>query len=152
MTKDECPLDRLEKAIADKRKMLDLLRETAERAQRAAEIAEAELRAMEAAAQLRPAAAGEASSQRGRQPGAISKEWREVLRVLYMLAEGRSYEGIAELAEKAGIEATLGSVRERVRRFVEAGFLARSPGGFVATPLAAERFLLSPQTELDVAS
>ena len=144
-------LDKLDRAIADKRKELEQLREIVALQQRAAELAAAELRALELAAQMRPLANGqsEPSGRKGRQPGALSKEWRGVLRAMHLQGGRFSYGAIGVLAGNQGIAATPSGVRERVRTFLDKGFLDGSPpDGFVVTLLAAERFELSNEQPL----
>lgn len=83
----------------------------------------------------------DAQRSRGRQPGAISTEWRSVLETLWEASERSSYADIHALAELHGIKAALASVRDRVRNFVESGFLdGDADSGFSVTQAAADRF------------
>jgi uncharacterized coiled-coil protein SlyX len=146
-------MDKLERAIAEKRRELEQLQEIVARQQRQAELLAAELRAMESASHLRPLAANGTADEtrRGRQPGAISAKWKEVLLKIFLLEGVTTYEAIVDLARGSGIAAELASVRERVRRFQELGFVDGSPAtGFRVTAAAIERFDLSPEIGLDL--
>jgi hypothetical protein len=75
--------------------------------------------------------------------GAISHRWRGVLRV--MAEEGNEYpvDMIAQFAANAGIVTNAKSVRDRMREYVERGFVATSGDGYFAvTDTAIERFNL----------
>jgi hypothetical protein len=148
-TEKDNSLDKLDRAIGDKRRELEQLREIVERQQRQAEIAAAELRALEAAAQMRPSGERSEVPRKGRQQGAISKEWREVLARIYLMEEPLTYQQITDLANGAGISVGVSGVRERMRRFVEQGFVTRSAiGTHTVTPEAVEKFRLSPEQPL----
>lgn len=78
---------------------------------------------------------------RGRKPGAISMEWRSVLQDMYFTGGRFDYPSIHELARQNGIQVEMSSTRERVRRFLDQGYLMGDSNiGFSATVEAAERF------------
>lgn len=130
--------DKLDKLIAEKREAVRRLSEIVSGYQQDLYFAEVELKALEAAAIARPAA--EVVKRKGRQPGAISKEWRDVLRMMAS-AGPADYVLILALANEVGIEGDMANVRERVRTFVRNGLLKGTPEqGFTVTAEAWERF------------
>lgn len=134
--------DKLDKAIADKRSQVDTLIAAQAALTRDLEIAQAELAAFLAAASLRPG--GDSVKRKGRQPGAISSEWKSVLSIAYLLGP-QSYQELLNLAIMSNIQTDIGNVRERVRNFIRAEFMAGSPeAGFYVTEKAAERFGFQP--------
>ncbi|MDJ1015054.1 MAG: hypothetical protein QNJ35_00975 [Paracoccaceae bacterium] len=107
-------------------------------------ILEAEITALETAAQIRPAAksgkkGGGVGS--GRTKGAISQAWREVLAEMHKRDAPLDYDQIAEITNEIGNPVTLSSVRDRVRNLVRTDLLkGDAEKGFVVTPVAIIRF------------
>jgi hypothetical protein len=152
-------MDKLDQEIADKRAAVDRLRAEL----RSAEI---ELAAFERAAQLRPDKAthpGPASSKgggffldteapearRGRQPGAISHEWRRVLElIISRLGGSATPEQIAALGGEVGLPTlTAALVRQRMTLYQSYSHdyvRLASDGKYHVTNKAVERFGLSP--------
>lgn len=131
--------DRLDKMIADKRREVDAARHTLREAQTALQVAEAQLAAFEEAARLRPVNA-EDRPRRGRQPGAISADWRRVLHRIFQRG-AVSYATIHQIAVACGIDTDIGNVRDRVRAFIRSGLMEGSvEDGFEVTDDAASRF------------
>lgn len=89
-----------------------------------------------------PEPTGEAERHgRGRKPGAISMEWRGVLQEMYFRGGRFDYPTIHDLTRNHGIQVEMSSTRERVRRFIEQGYLSgHADIGFSVTLEAAERF------------
>ena len=87
----------------------------------------------------------EPASRRGGKPtGAISKKWRYVLEGLLPPSDVHTAEDIKALAELRGLELEAGSLRDRLRRFVDSGFLTKHPDGkFSVTESAVSRFNFS---------
>lgn len=130
--------DKLDKLIQDKAREVSEVRGQIQDLQRSLEIMEAQLAALEAAASLRPSVAQEI--KRGRQPGAISKEWRNVLHRVFFLGP-MNYQEIRDQAEAEGVHADISNVRERVRNFVKSGLLVGdAEAGFSVSDEAVERF------------
>lgn len=155
-------MDKLESEILAKLREAEALRKKADAAQAKAEQAEQEARILQRAAELRPRADGRPSSivsipaealiqlppsepvRGGRQPGSISMRWR---RVLADLAEDKNnpfdINGLILVARRRGVELEDRSARERIRRYLEQGFLVEAgPGRFQVTDAAIERFKL----------
>jgi hypothetical protein len=135
--------DKLDRLIADKRREVGHVKEQIERLGRDLAIAEAALSAFETAAAMRPAS--EDVPRRGRQPGAISKEWRDVLGEVYvctaLIQSTVSYQDVYQLAVKLDLQTDLANVRDRVRAFVNAGLMVGDPEiGFTVSTDAVERF------------
>lgn len=130
--------DKLDRMIQDKAREVSEVRSQIQGLQRSLEIMEAQLAGLEAAAELRPSVAQEI--KKGRQPGAISREWRGVLNRVWMLGP-LTYQGIRDAAASEGLNVDISNVRERVRTFVKSSLLEGDPeGGFSVTNEAAERF------------
>jgi len=134
-------VDKLESVIAEKREQIADLEASIAAFQRQKEVAEAELRALELASEMRPKPGVRLTiGKKGRQPGAISHKWRDTLRDAY----GRtplSYSELVEIARRNGIDADISGVRDRVRFFIESGFMdGTAEDGFAVTTDAAERF------------
>jgi hypothetical protein len=86
----------------------------------------------------------------GRQPGAISAQWKEVLSTLYMMGGKYTYAQIHETATKLNMTLDIASTRERIRLFVERGFMAGNPtDGFEVTWDAMEKFGFKRDTAPD---
>jgi hypothetical protein len=105
--------------------------------------------ALEEAAKLRPgnAAVGTADERQVgngyvRKPeGAISGRWRSVLRAMAVNGNEYPVEEIWRLAADAGIGANARSVRDRMRLYVQRGFVVASDDGYYSvTEAAKERF------------
>jgi hypothetical protein len=80
----------------------------------------------------------------GKQPGAISQKWREVLGTLAASPAANSYEDIRAAANLHDMDVEMGSVRERVRKFIDFGYLMKNPDGkFSVTVDAVRKFGLS---------
>ena len=100
----------------------------------------------------RPPGADQANDVRrgGRKPGAISSEWRQVLASLYLMGGKQSYVEIDKVAKSQGLNLDMSSVRERVRHFVEKGYLEGSAAeGFEVTWDAMEKFGFKRETAPD---
>jgi hypothetical protein len=129
-----------------------------------AEAKELEIRALERAAQLRPAHAQptQASSAQGirktgkfvgairpgRQHGAISRPWRKVLGGIYADGANEPVDigGIVLLADINGIEnIEESSARARMRAYAERGYITEEGRKFRVTPLAVARFALDKE-------
>lgn len=155
-------MDKLESEIQAKLREAEALRKKAEAAQVKAEQAEHEARILQKAAELRPRLGGASiitspseavvglvapqleASRGGRQPGSISLKWR---RVLADLAGDNNkpfdIDGLILVAKRRDLELEDRSARERIRRYVEQGFLVEAgPGRFQVTDTAIERFNL----------
>lgn len=161
-------MDRLEEEIRRKRQAveaaqreLEQAKERARQAQQQLDRESIELAAFQKAAQLRPAGAppeqqamrqeAEPTHQRrlGRQPGAIKKEWREVLRD--MLRNGnrpQSPSAISLLAERFGLPHDAKSIRERFRGFESHGFVEKVGDDYRVTDVAVQRFDLDGTSPL----
>lgn len=77
----------------------------------------------------------------GRQPGAITRQWQEVLKRLY--GHGRLHYEVfhATYAEVADAPITLSGVRDRVRKLVGMGWVSGdTSSGFEVTEAAASRY------------
>lgn len=130
--------DKLDRAIAEKRSWVERLEIEYAKAGRALDVARAELSAFEAAATFRPAA--ESVKRKGRQPGAISNDWREVLHGLYIHGSA-TYPQLMNIAIGSDMKTDAANLRERVRSFVKAGLLEGTPeDGFMVTQEAVTRF------------
>jgi hypothetical protein len=140
-------MDKLDQEIADKRAAIAELREKL----RTAEI---ELNAWEQAARLRPlprsigglSSVGEAhSARKGRQPGAISQEWRLLLElVVHRHGSVASADEMAELGPEAGIpNLTPTLVRQRMTLYLQHGYIMSAGGDtYCVTDHAMTRFNL----------
>jgi hypothetical protein len=133
-------MDRLAQLIADHRADAERLAARINHYTRELELIQARLTAYEQAAELRPVE-GPAAPRRGRQPGAISKEWQQVLRKIAVYGFVKDYGSIYEIALHSGIDIDPSSARDRVRSFVQLGYLLHDQEhGFAVTPLAISRF------------
>jgi hypothetical protein len=109
-----------------------------------------ELAALERAAELRPADCSSASSTRaeksrkGRQPGAISYKWRQVLKGIVERNGSASLDDVVVLARKAGLaELSRAYLLRRLRLFEERNLvICGADESFAATPFAVERYKL----------
>jgi hypothetical protein len=150
-------MDALDHEIAAKR------RERDELAARVSTLS-VEIAALERAASLRPAGRSRRSSagsvaatvlsdrpaRRGRQPGAISYQWRGWLAAIAARGERVSYGDIQKIAMSDGGELAMASIRDRVRKFKAEGIMDGDPKtGFVVTDDAVARFGLPRNDEAD---
>lgn len=139
-------MDALDKIIGEKRAEAESLRERVR-------VLDAELAALELAAQLRPATKGSVGGKPtrrggGRRPGDISKDWRQILGRVYAMGVPVGYEQIMGAAAALGNELADSSVRDRVRNMVKTGLMAGdAKEGFVVTEDAAERFGFAKENE-----
>lgn len=122
------------------------------------QIAAVRLEAFQEAARLRPHPVGgerssaalgvagqESPRKSGRQVGAISTPWKRTLvdwDDADLIGDGLSYADIHTIATKNGIETTLSSVRDRVRRYCDdLRYVERASGDkFRVNPDVANRF------------
>ncbi len=132
-----------EKALAEKAQH----QAEAERCERNAQIARTRREALEFAAQLRQkptptSPRGGGSANKGRQPGAISGEWRKTL--LAMAAKyptGATEDEIAELARLAGLpNVRPKDVRDRMIKYETHRYVEAHPNGWQVTEHAIKRF------------
>lgn len=134
-------MDKLDELIHDKQREINELGLHIADMQRRLDLAQAQLAAYEEAAAARPTIAAEIPTRRGRQPGAISMEWREVLAIMASHGEPYTYGQITDIANRIGLSLDIASVRDRVRSFMGLGFLIRiSEDGFIVTEDAINRF------------
>lgn len=136
-------MDRLERAIEAKRDEVAKAEAILRDAERVLERARVELSTLEQAASLRPLTASAVATEvrKGRQPGAISREWRTVLMTMWLLGVPSTYEVIAGIAGSSGASSDIASVRERIRIFERHGYVQGDPmRGYTVTDVAAERF------------
>ncbi|MFW5655339.1 MAG: hypothetical protein ACOCYW_06795 [Roseicyclus sp.] len=139
-------MDALDKMISDKRAEAENLRGRIR-------VLEAELAALELAAQLRPATKGGVGGKAsrhggGRRPGDISKDWRQILARVYATGAPVGYEQIMSIAAELGNNLADSSVRDRVRNMVKTGLMAgNAKDGFFVTEDAAERFSFAKENE-----
>lgn len=110
--------------------------------------------ALMAAAAARPAArpnqVSKATPSSGGKPkGAISVAWRVVLEKAYQLGRAVSYQDVQTLyAQEHGKERDLSSIRDRIRNFIESGFITGTPEtGFTVTDVAVAKFSFSKPTQ-----
>lgn len=83
--------------------------------------------------------------RRGRQPGAISHEWRNTLGLLYWRnAGGFSIDHVVAAAHSNGLP-NLGSrdAEDRMRAYIELGYVERHGDGFRVSELAAQKYEFS---------
>jgi len=131
-------LDKLEKLIAEKRSAVEELRQMINDLERRILVAETELAAFEAASTLRPL--GPRIILRGRQPGAISEKWKNVLKRAHHGGPW-GFDDIIKMAAREGMDYDLPTIRDRVRYFVRSELMEGNPStGFVVTDQAAARF------------
>ena len=136
-------MDALDKLIADEKQALATLAE-----QYAAQ--KIKVDALLAAAAARPAIASPSSqkssgSSGGKPKGAISVAWRKVLERALQLNQRFSYQDVQRvyrLEHEKTLE--LSSIRDRVRNFIELGYIDGTPeDGFLVTELAVSKFNFS---------
>jgi hypothetical protein len=161
-------MDKLDQLIANKQAEIDKAKEQLEKLQQQLE-AQAnrqnrlaiELETLRQAARLRPSASkspphgstpksARKSVRRkgGRQRGAISAEWRDVLAAIRSQHQRVFYEDIRNIATEQGIVTKMPNVRERVRSMAENGLLSGDQEiGFLVTAEAVRRFELEGQSE-----
>jgi hypothetical protein len=147
-------MDKLDSLIASTRQDVELSRRNISEAQAALQILEARLSALEEAASARPIAGStvhriestpnDGVRRSGRQPGAISMDWKRVL-VLWDENDphglGLDYTDIFPIVELVGIEAEPASVRDRIRRYADdLGLLERVGNRFKLKAGVADRY------------
>lgn len=140
-------MDKLDSLISEKLAQKKVLEAKLSGVQKELTVLDAEVEALQTAAELRPAngrTKTKGSGKKGRQPGAISEEWRNVLAevVLHYDVNNRaSYNDIHAVAELLNLNIALNSVRDRVRNMVKTGLLAGTPDdGFYVTEAAVNKF------------
>jgi hypothetical protein len=149
-------MDKLDQEIAEKRASIETLRDKLR-------IEEIELVTLERAASLRPLprspshsplgapswvayAPPSSKSPKGRQPGAISHEWRRILGLIVQrLGGSATAEQIADLGEEAGLNTLNASlVRQRMTLYLSHGYVRQEADGkYYVTDAAIGRFELS---------
>jgi len=154
-------MDKLEAEIQAKLKEAEALRRKAEATHARAEQAELEARILRRAAELRPNAREEEEEEgpdesdifgvfdeaaspiqrRGRQPGSISRKWREILSDLAGTGKAFTIEGLIAAAGRRSLGIEERTARERIRRYIEQHFVQEvSHGLYVVTDEAIQRF------------
>lgn len=154
---------RLDEAIQETRQQLN--EETAQQAEwtRRVELTSVRLKALEQAAQLRPSshvasasksesgvASNSTPASRGRQPGAISKKWRNILlETAAKFPDGAEDAAIVEVARTAGLmNVRLKDVHDRMSSFEHHGYVEPALNGWRVTRVALAKFG-SDQTDND---
>lgn len=110
---------------------------------------ELELRAFELAAELRPpphetsarqTQSAEAGSRKGRQPGAISREWRQILRRLAVhYRDGATADDIAAYGPAIGLpNLSARDARQQAKKYVAHGYFESVGDRYKVTNLARE--------------
>jgi hypothetical protein len=86
--------------------------------------------------------------RRGRQPGAISREWRNALRILH-----RGFPGGFDISEAVETARHVGlpkvkdrDAEDRMRAYLDLGYVERVDGGYRVSELAAQRYGFTRQT------
>ncbi|MDO8839624.1 MAG: hypothetical protein Q7V31_11910 [Parvibaculum sp.] len=158
-------MDKLDQAIVAKRREVEKLKMQHH-------TASLELKALERAAALRPGAtpvtdrvedrpqnAVTAAKARprtrerirkgGRKVGSISKDWREVLHMIFVMENKRqTYPDIHSIAQMMGLNVSEASTRDRVRNMVKTGLLSGTPErGFAVTDEAIAKFGFAQSNE-----
>ena len=140
--------DELDAAICRAREEWASAKAQADEWSRRAELLHMRVQALEEAAKLRPApqeasrVRPDAGGSRGRQPGAISKQWRRVL----LAAAARHPNGandleLAYLAHKEGLNnARARDVRSRMAEYEAHGYVQPVSNGWRVTPHAIAKF------------
>lgn len=124
-------LDREMRALADKRDALDRDIAMLQRADSLRPVPGATV----------PMGAMKHEKPRGRQKGAISAEWREVLQYMHRTGTPLTLVGIHDAATKHGIKVERPSIRDTVRRFRQRTLIeGSSDHGYTVTDEAAKRF------------
>lgn len=134
-------MDALDKLIADETVELSRL-------QSAVKSQQIKVDALRLAASARPvrepsiAGTKQKSGGKGKPQGAISQVWRGVFHSIFKRLDRFGYAEISNFyAETTGKGVTMSAIRDRVRRFIEQGYMAGSAdSGFSFTPLAIEKF------------
>jgi hypothetical protein len=145
-----------------RRERLDQLRGERDKLSHDIQIEEAELRGLELAAEL--LGAGEttaimksvtfptrpSSGGKGRQVGAISKQWRDILGLmLHRHRDGADPRQIAALGSEAGLrKLEARSVTPRMQKYITQGYITEIDGKYVVSAAAKERFQLYKLSEL----
>lgn len=141
--------DELDAAIEAARTERKAAKEQADHWVRRVELLDVRLDALEQAAKLRPvrgeatrAKVETANSNRGRQPGAISKVWRGVLTtVAARYPDGAQDPEIAEIARDAGLpNVRPKDVRERMLSYEQHSYVETAISGWRVTALALAKF------------
>jgi hypothetical protein len=134
-------VDRLDIAIAEKRKFIESLKhQMAE--------AEVDLRVLERTAETHPITSnvalitidGGGAKPAGRQKGAISHAWRNVFREMVKSGHANTPVEIQRFASKEGISLTDKSAKTRARAYVKAGYLEPRDEGYWVTENTIDRF------------
>jgi hypothetical protein len=120
----------------------------AERCRRNAELARTRREALEFAARLRqegispPTNSRRGGTGKGRQPGAISSEWRRTLMAMAArYPQGAAEEEIAELARLAGLPNVRSKdARDRMLKYETHNYVEAGPKGWHVTEYALKRF------------
>jgi hypothetical protein len=149
-------MDELEQAIASKQAEVDQSKKQIEKFTNRHQRLVIELEVLKQAARLRPTTSSAAKANgvvpakavrkfsrahHGRQRGAISTDWRNVLAVIRSMHRRVAYDDIHKVAVDQGIETKMPNVRERVRSMVENGLLSGNADlGFLVTADAVRRF------------
>lgn len=115
---------------------------------RRAELLHMRVQALEDASRLRPVpqeaprAKTDAGGSRGRQPGAISKQWRKVLLAsAAKYPDGASETELADLARMEGLHTVRPrDVRGRMADYEGHGYVQPAPNGWRVTPYAISKF------------
>jgi hypothetical protein len=82
------------------------------------------------------------SKGKGRQPGAISQQWRSILvEVADRFPAGASDDGITTIARSFGLDNTRPKdVRDRMNAYQAHGYVESTPSGWRVTGTAVEKF------------
>src|SRR5579871_6489044 len=82
-----------------------------------------------------------AGSRRGRQPGAISREWRNTLGTLYRECPDRFSISDAVVAAQAnGLKAGTREAEDRIRAYLDVGYVERAGDGFKVGQVAVQKY------------
>ncbi|MCY3703536.1 MAG: hypothetical protein OXG16_12745 [Rhodospirillales bacterium] len=145
-------MDKLTAAIAAKHDEYQRLASMHEALEKKLGIVEAELQALKLAAELRPAQTGnrrkggQQSGGHGRRRGAISPEWREILRVLAKHGNPpRPHAEIIKVVNALGKSVTNSTVRDRVRKYCNRGILEETATGYRVTQHAIQHYGLKEE-------
>jgi hypothetical protein len=155
-------MDKLDTIIRQKRRQLATLKKSMDDAVTLFKAAQLELSALERAADLRPAmsaretrasiadkplhvAAFVERKRGGRKEGALSKKWRSLVSQWVQDGNVSLTEAMIYRMAKSAMGLAQSSVKQRIRRFVEQGFLETDDeGAYRVSALAINRFSLRP--------
>jgi hypothetical protein len=142
--------DALDELIEAKRQECESLRDQCAAIGQRLAASEHDLEVLEHAAALRPNVTfdrrstpdGATGSHKGRQPGAISREWREILRrVAIHYPEGATPDDIAAYGATVGLHnLSPRDARQRAKKYVSLGYFEASGDRYRVTAQARERF------------